>query len=100
MTNDEARKNDVNFFAKLWECVRVLASLFRCCLHVESKAAEHRRTPKAHSRESEFRHSFVIRHLALFLRHSHHALKKKIPVNTAFITSIASKACTTEAVVA
>ena len=29
-----------------------------------------------------------------------HALKKKIPVNTAFITSIASKACTTEAVVA
>jgi len=29
-----------------------------------------------------------------------HALKKKIPVNTAFITSIASKASTTEAVVA
>jgi len=29
-----------------------------------------------------------------------HALKKKIPVNTAFITNIASKACTTEAVVA
>ena len=29
-----------------------------------------------------------------------HAAKKKIPVNTAFITSIASKACTTEAVVA
>src|SRR5205807_7652822 len=29
-----------------------------------------------------------------------HALKKKIPVNTAFITSIASKACTTEPVVA
>src|SRR5262249_56188001 len=29
-----------------------------------------------------------------------HALKKKIPVNTAFITNIASKACTTEVVVA
>src|SRR5262249_8809925 len=29
-----------------------------------------------------------------------HALKKKIPVNTAFITNIASKACTTEPVVA
>src|SRR5215470_2492371 len=29
-----------------------------------------------------------------------HALKKKIPVNTAFITSIASKASTTDAVVA
>ena len=29
-----------------------------------------------------------------------HAAKKKIPVRTAFITSIASKACTTEAVVA
>src|SRR5215472_11239532 len=40
-----------------------------------------------------FRHSFV-------LRHSRHALKKKIPVNTAFMTSIASKDCTTAAVVA
>src|SRR5215813_2421724 len=29
-----------------------------------------------------------------------HALKKKIPVNTAFITNMASKACTTDAVVA
>src|SRR5882724_1486779 len=29
-----------------------------------------------------------------------HALKKKIPVSTAFITSIASSACTTEVVVA
>src|SRR5439155_5980336 len=29
-----------------------------------------------------------------------HAAKKKIPVRTAFITSMASKACTTEAVVA
>ena len=29
-----------------------------------------------------------------------HALKKKIPVRMAFITSIASKACTTEPVVA
>src|ERR1041385_996325 len=44
--------------------------------------------------------SFVIRHSTFVLRHSAHALKKKIPVNTAFITSIASKACTTDAVVA
>src|SRR4029077_6691113 len=29
-----------------------------------------------------------------------HAAKKKIPVSTAFVTNIASKACTTEAVVA
>jgi hypothetical protein len=29
-----------------------------------------------------------------------HPLKKKIPVSTAFITNIASNACTTEAVVA
>src|SRR5437899_8891533 len=29
-----------------------------------------------------------------------HALKKKIPVNTALVTNIASKACTTDAVVA
>ncbi len=34
------------------------------------------------------------------LRHLSHALKKKIPVSTAFITNIASNACTTEAVVA
>src|SRR6266516_1812881 len=34
------------------------------------------------------------------LGHSYHPLKKKMPVNTALVTNIASKACTTEAVVA
>ena len=33
------------------------------------------------------------------LRHSYHALKKKIPVRIAFITNIANKDSTTEAVV-
>ena len=44
--------------------------------------------------------SSFLRPSSFELPHSHHALKKKIPVNTAFITSIASKACTTDAVVA
>jgi hypothetical protein len=44
------------------------------------------------------RYSFVIRHSSFVI--PPHALKKKTPVSAAFITNIASNACTTEAVVA
>ena len=38
--------------------------------------------------------------VSLLLRHSFHPLKKKIDVNTALVTNIANKDCTTAAVVA
>jgi hypothetical protein len=42
----------------------------------------------------------ALRHSTFVLRHFSHAEKKKTPVSIAFITNIASNACTTEAVVA
>jgi hypothetical protein len=45
------------------------------------------------------RASSFLRHSTFVFRHSFHALKKKIPVRMAFITNIASKDSTTEAVV-
>src|SRR4029453_6240063 len=44
--------------------------------------------------------SSFLRHSSLGLCHSYHPLKKKIDVNTALVTNIANKDCTTATVVA
>src|SRR5438046_8072744 len=58
------------------------------------------RTGHSYRARSDLWVSSFLRPSSLVLRHSFHALKKKIPVSTAFITNIASSAWTTEVVVA
>src|SRR6266700_6086830 len=59
-------------------------------INAKRNIVEHRALPEFPDEVDDFDDRFAV---------GIHALKKKIPVRTAFVTSIASKACTTEAVV-
>src|SRR6266542_1997901 len=78
-------------------CVQT-ASLHAALLE-SSTQRRHSKTLRR-TRRVAFRISSFLRHSSFELRHSYHPLIKKIPVRTAFMTNIASNACTTEAVVA